>query len=56
MTFENLTFKSIEVRPVLVPLKRSVVSKVGLFDHWPMILIDLYTEKVSSAGATWSPT
>ncbi len=45
MTFEKLTFRSVDLRPVLVPLKRPVVSKVGLFDQWPMILIDLYTEE-----------
>jgi mandelate racemase len=28
-----------------VPLKRPVVSKVGLFRDWPMILIDLYTHE-----------
>ena len=41
----SLTWKSVDVRSVLVPLKRPVVSKVGLFDRWPMILIDLYTEE-----------
>ena len=41
----TLTWKSVDVRPVLLPLKRPVVSKVGLFDRWPMILIDLYTEQ-----------
>jgi mandelate racemase len=45
MTFEKLTFRSVDLRPVLVPLKRPVVSKVGLFDQWPMILIDLHTEE-----------
>jgi hypothetical protein len=40
-----LTFRSVDLRSVLVPLKRPVVSKVGLFDQWPMILIDLYTEE-----------
>ena len=45
MTFEKLTLKSVDVRPVLVPLKRPVVSKVGRFDEWPVILIDLYTEE-----------
>ena len=43
MTFEPLTLKSVDVRPVVIPLKRPVVSRVGLFDQWPMILIDLYT-------------
>jgi len=28
-----------------VPLKRPVVSKVGLFQEWPLILIDLYTNE-----------
>ena len=45
MRFEKLIFKSVDLRPVVVPLKRPVVSKVGLFDQWPMILIDLYTEE-----------
>ena len=45
MTFETLTFKSVDVRPVFVPFKRPMVSKVGRFDEWPMILIDLYTEE-----------
>jgi mandelate racemase len=45
MTFDTLTLKSVDVRAVVVPLERPVVSKVGLFDQWPMILIDLYTEE-----------
>ena len=42
---EKLTFKSVEVRAVVVPLKRPVISKVGLFKDWPLILIDLYTQE-----------
>ena len=45
MTFEKLTLRSVIVRAVLVPLRRPVVSKVGLFDEWPLILIDLQTEE-----------
>ena len=45
MAFEKLTLKSVAVRPVLVPLRRPVVSKVGSFEAWPMILIDLMTEQ-----------
>src|SRR6185295_12774632 len=45
MTFERLTLKSVDVRPVLVPLRRPVVSKVGLFDQWPIILMDIETEE-----------
>ena len=42
---ERLTLKSVDVRAVVVPLRRPVVSKVGLFDDWPLILIDLYTNE-----------
>jgi mandelate racemase len=45
MTTPKLTFKSVRARAVVVPLKRPVVSKVGLFRDWPMILIDLYTNE-----------
>lgn len=38
-----LTLKSVRVRPVLVPLNRPVISRVGLFEHWPLILIDAET-------------
>ena len=41
----RLTLKHVRVRPVVVPLRRPVVSKVGLFRDWPMILIDLYTHE-----------
>src|SRR6476660_1870548 len=42
---EHLTLKSATVRSVSVPLRRPVVSKVGLFREWPLILIDLYTNE-----------
>ena len=45
MTQIPLTLKSVRARPVLVPLKRPVVSRVGLFREWPLILIDLYTNE-----------
>ena len=32
MAFEQLTFKSVDVRPVLVSLQRPVVARVGRFD------------------------
>jgi len=43
--FEKLTLKSIDARAALVPLRRPVVSKVGLFGDWPLVLIDLYTNE-----------
>src|SRR5262245_55506511 len=45
MQLHKLTWRSVTIRPVVVPLKRRVVSKVGFFDQWPMILIDLVTEE-----------
>jgi len=45
MAIEQLTLRSVDVRAVLVPLRRRVVSKVGFFDQWPMILIDLRTDQ-----------
>ncbi len=39
----GLTLERVLVRPVLVPLSRPVVSRVGRFEQWPLILIDLYT-------------
>jgi len=45
MRYEKLRLKKVEVRPVILPLTRPIVSKVGLFDQWPLILIDLYTEE-----------
>jgi mandelate racemase len=41
----RLTFDRVDVRPVVVPLGRPVVSRVGLFERWPLILIDLYTRE-----------
>jgi mandelate racemase len=45
MTFANLTLRAVDVRAALIPLRRPVVSKVGRFDQWPVILIDLHTEE-----------
>jgi len=45
MIQETLTLRSVETTPVLVPLQRPIVSKVGYFDYWPIILIDLHTEE-----------
>ena len=41
----SLTIKSVRARPVVLPLKRPIVSRVGLFHDWPLILIDLYTNE-----------
>lgn len=41
----RLTVKNVQVRPVVVPLKRPVISKVGSFKEWPLILVDLFTNE-----------
>ncbi len=45
MRVNRLTLKGVTVRPVVVPLRRPIVSKVGSFNDWPLVLIDLYTEE-----------
>jgi mandelate racemase len=45
MPVQKLTIRSIEARVVSLPLRRPVVSKVGQFEQWPMILLDLQTEE-----------
>lgn len=41
----SLTLQSIDARAVLLPLRRPIVSKVGQFSDWPMILIDVRTRE-----------
>lgn len=41
----TLTLESVTVRTVSVPLRRPIVARVGQFAHWPLILIDLYTQE-----------
>lgn len=45
MPCNTLTIRSADIRPVSVPLRRPVVSKVGRFEQWTVILIDLQTEE-----------
>ena len=42
---EKLTFESVSVRAVSIPLRRPIVAKVGQFDEWPFILIDVKTKE-----------
>jgi len=55
MTTPQLTWHSVETRPVLVPMKRPVVAKVGRFDQWPLILIDLHTAEGVTGRAYIAP-
>ena len=45
MTAVKLTVKGVRARPCCSPLKRPIVSRVGLFCEWPLILIDLETNE-----------
>jgi mandelate racemase len=43
--FTRLTLKSVRVRPLLLPLSRPVIARIGRFDQWPIMAIDLHTEE-----------
>jgi mandelate racemase len=43
--FARLTLESVEIRSVAIPMRRPIVSKVGTFTEWPLILIDLRTKE-----------
>jgi len=45
MTPAQLTFHSIELNPVLIPLRRPIVSRVGNYAEWPVVAITLKTEE-----------
>ncbi len=42
---EKLTFESVRVRAVSIPMRRPIVAKVGTFAEWPFILIDVKTKE-----------
>ena len=56
MAFEPLTFKSITARAVVLKLKRPIVTRIATITEWPLILIDLHTERASPAAPISSPT
>jgi mandelate racemase len=37
------TIRSINVRAVMVPLRRPVIAGIGRFDTWPLVLVDVET-------------
>ena len=42
---EKLTFDSVRIRAVAIPMKRPIVAKVGTFEQWPFVLIDVKTKE-----------
>lgn len=55
MTFEKLTLRSLDVRPVVLKLKRPVVARIATIEDWPLILIDLHTEEGVTGRAYLEP-
>lgn len=51
----KLTFDRIETHAVLLPLKRKIVAKVGTFESWPVITIDLHTKEGVTGRAYLEP-
>src|ERR1700740_3798793 len=41
----RLTLERIDVRAVSIPMRRPIVSKVGVYPEWPFILIDITTKE-----------
>ena len=52
---EKLTFESVTVRAVCVPMRRPIVAKVGTYDEWPFILIDVHTKEGITGRAYLEP-
>jgi mandelate racemase len=42
---EKLTFESVAIRAVSIPMRRPIVAKVGTYTEWPFILIDVKTRE-----------
>ena len=42
---QKLTFESVTVRAVSIPMRRPIVAKVGTYPEWPFILIDVKTRE-----------
>jgi mandelate racemase len=55
MSLQKLTLRSVEVRPVVVPLGRPIVARVGSFAEWPFLLVDLATEEGVTGHAYLQP-
>lgn len=55
MDTTQLTWHSVALTPVLIPLNRPVIAKVGTFEQWPLILIDLHTEQGITGRAYLAP-
>ena len=50
-----LVVREVTARPVVVPFHRPLATKVGEFDRWPLVLIDLHTEQGITGRAYLAP-
>lgn len=44
MINRSLKIRSISARPIVIKLKRPIVTRMGSFADWPIVLVDLMTE------------
>ncbi|MCW5625751.1 MAG: mandelate racemase [Burkholderiales bacterium] len=51
----RLTLESVHVRAALVPLRRPIVSKVGIYPEWPFLLVDVKTREGVVGSAYLEP-
>src|ERR1700682_4214403 len=57
MAFEQLTLRSVDVRPVVVPLRRPIVSKIGVFHALGVSNFDFVPSPAARGiGPTGQPT
>ncbi|SAK47287.1 mandelate racemase/muconate lactonizing protein [Caballeronia fortuita] len=54
-SLEPLTFHSLELQPVRIPLKRPIVSRVGSYADWPVVAITLRTSEGVSGCSYLEP-
>jgi len=52
----DLTLRSLQVRPVVVPFARPLVTRVGRFEQRPLLLVDLHTDQRPTGRAYLAPT
>lgn len=45
LSMQPLTVERVRVRAVSVPLRRPIVAKVGTYQEWPLLLVDLFTRE-----------
>jgi len=50
-----LVVREVTARPVVVPFRRPLATRVGTFDRWPLVLIDVHTEQGITGRAYLAP-